>query len=748
MSNEIKAAFDTAFRAYRIDGVKASGEHKPDKSEIRAIGPVIDDRIDTESEARVSAVSALASEVAAVKTIAQAGIKADLPVVKVLLTTDTAASSMTNGATLDGVTVATGDYVAKAYNGLTGHSSNGIYQVQSAGSATRASFFDSSDEILRGRFTVEDGTHAGETWSVQNTSAINVGSTAIVIAMTTPANAQSAEVISGRLGADSLAERNALLRASAGKLNGWYDPFFRDIVLSPTKHTYGRLRWSQGDTEWEFVDNPIFAGRALRRDGTGSSADFIAGPIIYIDELGAEVGDTITIRGLFVGDGPLVNFAARPQASNLTAIDSQKNGETDSGGATLTTSSTPGRMTIEFTIPSNTVAVRVYAYTSNMNLGSRFDWIALWAGKGDASTVPDWPNIGDPDVEYAARRVRGYRPKSVNEHAFPNMAAKIMNGEAVTIGLFGDSWTNVTNRYIDELESRIAATWGVSGPGYVSANSELNARTGLGRSRSGTWTDERVTGGLGPDGAHASTTDDDASYTFTPTVPITLWRVHYAKQSGGGSFTCTVGAGSPENVATDGVEESDYVELVGNGTDALQIDITSADSGVILLGVEGLNTTAGEFVLHKLGNGGADAKRFADIDEDHFIPTIAAMELDVAFILLGINDASYSINQAAYRTYLETVADRIITACPGCDIGLIGPGPLALVKFNSSSYNDEMFKLASDRRWAFLDLFPLYGPDYALAQTRGMYMDAYHPSALGGSLNGRFIYNTFFKHFE
>ena len=184
------------WREFNVDGNSSTGRKSPEKSAIRLWGTGIES----------SLASTLATAQAAL-TLATSGVKADVAAVRLLVTSNTAASSMTNGASLDGETLATGDRVAKAYNGATGDATNGIYVVQSSGTAVRATDFDSSDEILRGRFTVADGTHAGEAWSVQNTAAISVGTTAIVIVMTTPADSYAAEVIAARNGAASLSAR-------------------------------------------------------------------------------------------------------------------------------------------------------------------------------------------------------------------------------------------------------------------------------------------------------------------------------------------------------------------------------------------------------------------------------------------------------------------------------------------------------------------------------------------------------------
>lgn len=148
---------------------------------------------------------ALANSQTAIDTV-NAGIKADKATVRVLATANVAvATALENGDTLDGVTLATGNRVA--LTGQTTSAENGVYVVIASGAAPRAADMDSSDEILRSRFTVAEGTHAGEAWSVQNTSAITVGTTAIVVQMTKASDPTSAEVIAARGADDSLGQR-------------------------------------------------------------------------------------------------------------------------------------------------------------------------------------------------------------------------------------------------------------------------------------------------------------------------------------------------------------------------------------------------------------------------------------------------------------------------------------------------------------------------------------------------------------
>lgn len=204
---------------FNLTGNPGSGFKEPIKSKIREWGTDKENRIaaieaETDgidariaaAEADIVANAALAADGnATANTNAQtaldavnAGLKAASPEVRILVTTATAPASMTAGAVLDGVTLVSGDRVARAYNGATGDAANGVYTVQPSGAAVRATDLDTSTELLRARFSVAAGTSAGQVWAVQNTAAITVGTTAIVIQKTASENALNSEIIAAR----------------------------------------------------------------------------------------------------------------------------------------------------------------------------------------------------------------------------------------------------------------------------------------------------------------------------------------------------------------------------------------------------------------------------------------------------------------------------------------------------------------------------------------------------------------------
>ncbi len=95
----------------------------------------------------------------------------------------TLATAFVNGATVDGVVLATGDRIF-VKNQTTG-SENGIRVVAASGVPPRAADMDSNTEAVQATAFVREGTVNSDTsWTVTNNGAIVLDTTALVIAQT------------------------------------------------------------------------------------------------------------------------------------------------------------------------------------------------------------------------------------------------------------------------------------------------------------------------------------------------------------------------------------------------------------------------------------------------------------------------------------------------------------------------------------------------------------------------------------
>jgi len=127
----------------------------------------------------------------------------------------TLASGLTNGTTLNGVVLATGNYVF--LGSQTAPAENGLYTVVASGAASRASFADSAAELARIGFVIQAGTvGAGEGWTLGlDAGSINLGTTALNFSPVQ--GGPSSEVISARGGYSTLGTRMDFSEAAAAR---------------------------------------------------------------------------------------------------------------------------------------------------------------------------------------------------------------------------------------------------------------------------------------------------------------------------------------------------------------------------------------------------------------------------------------------------------------------------------------------------------------------------------------------------
>lgn len=178
------------FGSPRSTRTKPSGDQMIDVFD--AIGADIAGIDAKASEALTTAIASDRPPKAAVRVMATANVNI--------------ASGLVNGATLNGVTLATGDRVFLPFqtngatvtydDGTTNSPDNGIRVVQASGAAPRSTDMDSGDEVLGARFFVQAGTlHAGTTWACTTAGPITVGTTGLSFANSESQTAVSAALV-------------------------------------------------------------------------------------------------------------------------------------------------------------------------------------------------------------------------------------------------------------------------------------------------------------------------------------------------------------------------------------------------------------------------------------------------------------------------------------------------------------------------------------------------------------------------
>jgi lysophospholipase L1-like esterase len=419
--------------------------------------------------------------------------------------------------------------------------------------------------------------------------------------------------------------------------------------------------------------------------------------------------------------------------------------------------------TDKFLVTTQDPKTASWAGATGDGTGIGVEFLTLAKTAGSPSQDDDYPVPSEDflnEIE-AAIDANNANPEAINLSAMPAYRAKKVNTESGVGAWIGDSLTAVPVYGFRQFRALLDAEIGLSGPGYISANSEiavppLNAAGTVNatRTRTGVWGDVRFVGdkgfaegGYGPDGAHASTTDVTASISFNSTLGVTKHILHYIQQPNGGTFTYALGGGATTEVNTNGALE--YKTIIVIGTAALNIVITVAGAaGVIICGCDVRNHVAGKSVLHKLGNGGATASRFTDIPSAFYQTAITALELDWAEICLGANDCYQSVSPSAFTGHINTIVARTLAARPNCSLALIAPGPNDFVgPLSIDNYADELYNISADARIPFGNMKLSFGT-YAAALARGvMNNDGVHPdlNGLGGQIIAQRRFDWLYK---
>lgn len=187
----------------------------------------------------------------------------------------------------------------------------------------------------------------------------------------------------------------------AGKISGWPDPFFRHSEIGVD--FLSRQRWRSTDNNGfaalAKVASSVFAGNALRRTGPGVVSR--SGPVVWLDEMGAAPGDTVTLYALLSGTagrdaylfGRFYSAAGVLASAPVSGGDFQAVSDTGTTGAIF--SGAPRTLRITAVVPANAAAIALYPYSTTQAVGESLDVHAVWAFKGGVNSGPAWPSMLD-----------------------------------------------------------------------------------------------------------------------------------------------------------------------------------------------------------------------------------------------------------------------------------------------------------------------------------------------------------------
>lgn len=120
------------------------------------------------------------------------------------------ASGLANGQTIDGVTIATGNFIL--LKNQTAPAENGIYVAPASGAAARAPNYDTYDEIAGGNIVVQEGTANADTfWLCTSNAGGTLETTAIAYSQVSPGVTLPVPISQGGTGASTAANARIAL---------------------------------------------------------------------------------------------------------------------------------------------------------------------------------------------------------------------------------------------------------------------------------------------------------------------------------------------------------------------------------------------------------------------------------------------------------------------------------------------------------------------------------------------------------
>ncbi|QAX91951.1 putative tail fiber protein [Klebsiella phage YX3973] len=340
----------------------------------------------------------------------------------------------------------------------------------------------------------------------------------------------------------------------------------------------------------------------------------------------------------------------------------------------------------------------------------------------------------------------------------------------LNVGIFGDSWATLTERFAKPLAKAIRAKYG-SGPGvgwvsfgrHSTSASIINGNI-FSVSRDlptqFTWTGSWL---FSYSGKKNPTNSSPDTAVVTSSTPGDALKATVPGTSDGGWSTCRLGfVGTSNGVIRYNWDGGEWTTLNVQGRGLLFVDInppaTVNASNVInvevvsgtvsLCGIKPIGTGSGVRV-HKLGASGSSLASWLSMDATDFGKALAEMALDTVIILTGTNDQRITGGATAFEANLRAFIARIRATLPGADILFVMPcenertdNPVTMASMAARART-----VASDLNCAFINLQYIFGEnpaDYADGSIHPWFApDGIHPAPkTGGYLIKDAIYRV------
>lgn len=295
-----------------IDG-KAGGDELDAERQAR------EQAIQNEAQAREQAVEALeaadealSQRIDSVEVLASSGVKWTTEIVRVRSTANVnLASGLTNGTTLNGVVLATGQHVF--LGSQTNAAQNGIYTVVASGAASRATFADTAEELARIGFVIQEGTAGtGERWTLAMDSVdITVGTTPLLFSPAGIEPGYAAEVEAAR---DDKPTLGARIDGIADHVDGIISETIGEGMAATGLGDRFSVVGNDSLTVYEHAFSRNLYDTAAQRDGyyvsTGSGKIFAAAGFACSDFIPVQAGKSYNISHNTTRQGGAAFFSA------------------------------------------------------------------------------------------------------------------------------------------------------------------------------------------------------------------------------------------------------------------------------------------------------------------------------------------------------------------------------------------------------------------------------------------------------
>lgn len=281
----------------------------------------------------------------------------------------------------------------------------------------------------------------------------------------------------------SIPAADAVLKpVQTGLLNGWLDSFFQRTQIGVD--FLGRQRWrsniNNGFGVLTLVQSSLFGnGKALRRTGTGTPGN--CGPVVWLDDMEAAPGDTVTIYALVTGPagrdaylfGRFYTAANVPASGGIAGGDFQ--GVRASGDVGVIHNGSSQYLRITAVIPADAAAIALFPYSSTQGAAESFDVHAVWAFRGGAAAGPAWPVFGDGAWDRKATELLSTQVEDVDTRiAATEDALAELAGSPTQLRDFKVALTDPLHQFIGTVLIGDSKTWGWGASGGL----PVDPRTG------------------------------------------------------------------------------------------------------------------------------------------------------------------------------------------------------------------------------------------------------------------------------